>query len=44
MVGASDLLALIAQWGQMNAMIDLDGDGMVTALDLLMLLGQWGAC
>jgi hypothetical protein len=44
MVGASDLLALIAQWGQMNAIIDLDGDGMVTALDLLILLGQWGAC
>ena len=41
-VGATDLLLLIAQWGQPGP-ADLDGSGAVDINDLLRLLMLWGA-
>ncbi len=41
-VGMSDLLALLAAWGQVHSSADLDGDGLVGISDLLILLGAWG--
>lgn len=41
-VGMSDLLALLAAWGQVHSSADLDGDGLVGINDLLILLGAWG--
>ncbi len=38
-----DLLALLAQWGQL-APCDIDGDGAVGITDLLDLLAHWGLC
>lgn len=44
-VGASDLLLLLAQWGtDPGGPPDFDDDGNVGASDLLMLLSNWGAC
>ena len=41
-VGAADLLALLASWGDMNSAADLDMNGIVGASDLLILLANWG--
>ena len=41
-VGATDLLLLLAQWGQPGP-ADLDGSGAVDVNDLLRLLMLWGA-
>ena len=42
-VGASDLLILLASWGPCKGCIaDLDGDGNVGASDLLTVLAGWG--
>ena len=44
-VGASDLLALLASWGPCkDCDADFDGDGSVGASDLLTLLANWGPC
>ncbi|MDG2199608.1 MAG: hypothetical protein P8K80_00295 [Phycisphaerales bacterium] len=47
-VGVTDLLVLLACWGEVDgplaATSDLDGDGTVDVLDLLALLGAWGPC
>ena len=44
-VGASDLLSLLAQWGtDPGGPPDFDGDGFVGASDLLALLANWGPC
>jgi hypothetical protein len=43
MVGITDFLAMLAQWGQVGAACDFDGDG-VGITDFLKLLGQWGPC
>ena len=44
-VGASDLLALLASWGQCKGCAaDFDGSGDVGASDLLALLANWGPC
>lgn len=48
-VGASDLLALLAAWGPCPAPpdacdADLDCDGIVGASDLLLLLAVWDQC
>ena len=44
-VGASDLLSLLASWGPCRGCpADFDGDGSVGASDLLALLANWGAC
>lgn len=40
MVDASDLAAMLAQWGGAGT-ADLDGDGSVGASDLAILLGNW---
>jgi hypothetical protein len=43
-VNTTDLLILLAEWGQPNSPADVDGDGDVDTSDLLMLLGAWGSC
>ena len=43
-VGASDLSALLASWGDSGGSADLDGNGTVGASDLSLLLADWGAC
>ena len=44
-VGASDLLALLASWGQCKGCsADFDRNGAVGASDLLALLANWGPC
>ncbi len=42
-VGASDLLILLGEWGQRDSPADLNGDGIVGAADLLILLVNWGS-
>lgn len=42
-IDASDLAALLGQWGQPGS-ADLDGDSVVGSADLAMLLGAWGGC
>ncbi|MCH2137032.1 MAG: hypothetical protein MK101_10710 [Phycisphaerales bacterium] len=45
MVGATDLLVLLAVWGDCDGCDqDISGDGMVGADDLLALLSAWGQC
>ena len=41
-VGVSDFLILLAEWGQRDSPADLNGDGIVGVADLLILLGNWG--
>ena len=41
-VGVSDLLILLGEWGQRDSPADLNGDGIVGVKDLLILLGNWG--
>ena len=44
-VGASDLLSLLASWGPCRGCpADFDRDGTVGASDLLTLLANWGPC
>ena len=44
-VNTSDLLALLAAWGQTgNVPEDVNGDGVVNTSDLLALLAAWGEC
>lgn len=43
LVGTSDLLALLATWGEAGA-CDLTGDGLIDERDLVLLLAQWGPC
>ena len=44
-VGASDLLALLASWGPCKGCsADFDENGTVGASDLLAMLANWGAC
>ena len=44
-VGASDLLALLASWGLCkDCPADFDNNGNVGASDLLALLANWGPC
>ena len=42
-VGVTDLLELLAQWGQVGSSADFDGGG-VGVTDLLILLANWGPC
>ncbi len=42
-VNVSDLLMVIAQWGQ-SGDADISGDGIVDVTDLLEVVGSWGAC
>ncbi len=43
-VGANDLLAMLAAWGQSDPDMDFNGDGVVNVPDLLDLLAFWGDC
>ena len=43
-VGFSDLLAVIAAWGNKGGPEDLDGSGFVDFGDILVVLAAWGAC
>ena len=43
-VDVADLLALLGQWGQLDAACDTDGDGDIDISDLLELLAAWGSC
>jgi hypothetical protein len=42
-VDVSDLLLLLAAWGESSVPTDIDGDGVVAVGDLL-LLAAWGPC
>ena len=45
LVGASDLAALLSDWGGCGGPpTDTNNDGNVDGWDLAMLLGDWGAC
>jgi subtilisin family serine protease len=43
-VDVSDLLALLAVWGETGVPADLDGSGVVDVADLLQMLAAWGTC
>ena len=43
-VNVTDLLALLAAWGQVGSACDLAGDTTVNVTDLLALLAAWGGC
>ncbi|MHC4947366.1 MAG: hypothetical protein ACYTG1_03780 [Planctomycetota bacterium] len=43
-VDVTDLLAVLAQWGQAGTPCDTDGGGAVDVGDLLAVLGEWGPC
>ncbi len=43
-VGADDVLAVIADWGGVDSPADVTGDGLVGADDLLAILAAWGSC
>ena len=43
-VGFSDVLAILAAWGNSNGVEDLDFDGTVGTGDLLIVLAEWGPC
>jgi len=43
-VTVSDLLFLIAAWGNQGGEADLDQNGVVAVADLLILIANWGPC
>ena len=43
-VGVTDILAIIDQWGLTDSPADVSGDGIVDVTDLLMVVGNWGPC
>ena len=43
-VDVSDLLAVIAAWGQQGGTCDVDGDGIVAVGDVLAVIAAWGTC
>jgi len=43
-VGTTDLLQLLAAWGNAGGEEDINGDGVVNTADLLALLASWGPC
>ncbi len=44
MVGVSDLIEILAAWGNKGGPEDLDGSGFVDIGDLLLVLSSWGPC
>jgi hypothetical protein len=40
-VGPADLAALLAAWGSVDALLDLDGNGTVGSGDLAAVLSAW---
>jgi hypothetical protein len=45
-VGANDLLAVLADWGECGGDCtgDVNGDGVVDVEDLLIIIGAFGSC
>ena len=43
-VGVSDLIAVLAAWGNKGGPEDLDGSGFVDIGDIIVLLAAWGPC
>ena len=43
-VNVTDLLALLAAWGESDVPEDINDDGIVNVADLLLLLAAWGDC
>jgi hypothetical protein len=43
-VNVTDLLALLAAWGESDVPEDINDDGIVNVEDLLLLLAAWGDC
>ncbi len=44
MVGVSDLIEILAAWGNKGGPEDLDGSGFVDIGDILAVLAAWGPC
>jgi len=44
LIGVSDLLSVIDQWGLTNSPADVNQDGIVNVSDLLSVVGNWGPC
>lgn len=40
-VGVTDLLIVLADWGQAESPADLDGDGLIGLNDLMIVLNNW---
>ncbi|MHC4947294.1 MAG: hypothetical protein ACYTG1_03405 [Planctomycetota bacterium] len=43
-MNVNDLLAVLAWWGEVNAVVDVDDSGIVDVGDLLVVLARWGLC
>ncbi len=44
MINASDLAAVVAGYGTVNAWLDVDGSGVVDTGDILQVCDRWGPC
>ena len=44
MVGVSDLIEVLAAWGNKGGPEDLDESGFVDIGDILVVLSSWGPC
>lgn len=43
-VDGEDLSAVLAEWGQIGGVADINADGVVNGYDLSAVLGAWGPC
>ena len=43
-VDVTDLLYVLALWGESGGIADVNGDGIVDVLDLVVVLSAWGPC
>jgi len=43
-VNVTDILAVVAAWGESGGSSDVNGDGIVDVSDLLAVVNAWGAC
>ncbi len=43
-VNVTDILAVVAAWGENGGPADINGDGVVDVTDLLTVVDAWGAC
>ena len=43
-VNVSDVLAVVADWGQADSPADVNNDGIVNVSDLLTVMDGWGTC
>jgi parallel beta-helix repeat protein/predicted outer membrane repeat protein len=44
LVGVTDILVIIDQWGLTNSPADVNQDGIVNVSDILIVVGNWGPC